>query len=460
MLNIKRKIFKRILCLIFEKSVVSMVVISKPLVAVLFVIGLVIGVAVGYAVAATIAPPVGPGAVAPTLKGEVPIGALLPLTGVLSSYGENDKVALEFAEKEINEWLKARGEEWYIKLYVEDSATDPKTALDKLMTLHGKGIKFIIGPMSSAEVSEIKSYADANNILVVSQSSTSPALAIEGDWIFRYVPTDLVQGPAAARVAYDQGVRYLVQVWRGDTWGDGLARATREAFLNLLKKTGQTGDVIEGVRYDPAAKEFSAEAAKLASLITDLVNKYGKDKVGIDAIGFEEMIAFIAAAKAYPILSEVKWVGSDGTAGVSGLVKEADLAEFCIKVQFLSPINAPGASPHLEKVKKAVREKLGRDPEPYAYNSYDALWTIALALDMVDKYDSKAVKNILPEVVKRYYGASGYFELDAAGDKAFGDYELWIPWRVDGGYDWKIAGIWHGVTDTIEWAPWWTAAVK
>jgi len=456
---------------------VKMKGVSRAVAAALLVIGLIIGIAIGYVVVSTTAPPTPAAATvtvtatvvstvtqtapaAPGLRGEVPIGALLPLTGVLSSYGENDKVALEFAEKEINEWLKARGEEWYIKLYIEDSATDPKTALDKLMTLHGKGIKFIIGPMSSAEVSEIKSYADANEILVISQSSTSPALAIEEDWIFRYVTTDLIQGPAAARVAYTQGIRYLVQIWRGDTWGDGLARATREAFLNILKKTGEPGDVIEGVRYDPAAKEFSAEAAKLASLVTDLVNKYGKDKVGIDAIGFEEMIAFITAAKAYPILSEVKWVGSDGTAGVSGLVKEAELAEFCMKIQFLNPIVTPGVSPHTEKVKNYVREKLGRDPEPYAYNSYDALWTIVIALDLVDKYDSKAVKAILPEVVKRYMGASGFFELDKAGDRAYADYELWIPWRVDGKYDWRIAGIWRGATDTVEWADWWLQATK
>ncbi|MCX8192956.1 MAG: ABC transporter substrate-binding protein [Nitrososphaeria archaeon] len=441
--------------------VVNMKGVTKIIAVVLLIIGLIVGVGIGYAVSMTLAPPTPPTPVgAPGLKGEVAIGALLPLTGVLSSYGENDRVALEFAEKEINEWLKARGEEWYIKLYVEDSATDPKTALDKLMTLHGKGIKFIIGPMSSAEVSEIKSYADANQILVISQSSTSPALAIEGDWVYRYVATDLIQGPAAARVAYEQGIRYLVQVWRGDTWGDGLARATREAFSNILKKTGEAGEVIEGVRYDPAAKEFSAEAAKLASLVTDLVGKYGKDKVGIDAIGFEEMIAFIPAAKASPILAEVKWIGSDGTAGVSGLVKERELAEFCMKIQFLNPIATLGVAPHTEKVKNAVREKLGRDPEPYAYNSYDQLWTLAIALDLVDKYDSKAVRDILPEVVKRYIGASGFIELDKAGDRAYADYELWIPWRVDGTYDWRIAGTWRGSIDKVEWADWWLEATK
>ncbi|MCL7397311.1 MAG: hypothetical protein LZ167_07870, partial [Thaumarchaeota archaeon] len=126
-----------------------MAAVSRTILVVSVVVALIIGVAAGYGVALTTAPPpavktvtttiattvhhtvtaTAPGA--PGLQGEVRIGALLSLTGVLSSYGENSKAALELAEKEINEWLKARGEPWYIKIYVEDTATDPKTAMDK-----------------------------------------------------------------------------------------------------------------------------------------------------------------------------------------------------------------------------------------------------------------------------------------------------------------------------------------
>jgi len=450
-----------------------MAAVSRTILAVSIVVALIIGVAAGYGVALTTAPPPAvktvtetiattvtatvPGA--PGLQGEVSIGALLPLTGVLSAYGENSKTALELAEKEINEWLKTRGEPWYIKIYVEDTATDPKTAMDKIMVLHGRGIKFFIGPMSSAEVSEIKSYADANKLLVISQSSTSPALGIPEDWLYRYCPTDVIQGPAAARLAYTRGIRYLVQVWRGDTWGDGLAYATRDAFNAILAKTGEAGDVIPGIRYDPAAKEFSAEAAKLAETVRELVEKYGKENVGVQLISFEESVAFFAAAIAYPILAEVPWVGSDGTAGVTPLIKEKSVAEFAVKVKFLSPIFTPGVSPYRERVEKYVREKLGRAPDAYSYAAYDIAWTLALALEQADAYDPEAVRSILPELVKRYFGATGYFELNKDGDRAFADYELWIPWPTDGEYDWKIAGIWHAITDSIEWYDWWVAAV-
>jgi len=396
-----------------------------------------------------------PGA-APGLKGDVLIGALLPLTGVLSSYGENDKIVLEMAAKEINEWLAARGEPWRIKLVIEDTATDPKTALDKIQALHGRGVKIFIGPMSSAEVSEIKSYADANKLLVISQSSTSPALAIPGDFIFRFCPTDVAQGPAIAKVMWDRGIRWVVPIWRGDTWGDGLKEFSVKAFEEICKASGEECGVVSGIRYDPAAKEFSAEMAKLASIVKSLADKYGKDKVGVLAISFEEIAAIFAAAKAHTILSEVRWQGSDGTAGIAILTKDPELAEFVIKVKFLSTIAAPGKSPFTEKVRKWVLEKLGKEPEAYAYFAYDALWVITLALEAVDKYDPEAVKNVIPSILEHYLGASGHFSLDENGDRATGDYNLLIVRKVEGKYVWDIAGTYRAATEKVEWAPWWT----
>jgi ABC-type branched-subunit amino acid transport system substrate-binding protein len=40
----------------------------------------------------------------------------------------------------------------------------------------------IVGPQTTAEIRRIKGYADANKILLVSQSSTAPDLAIPDDY--------------------------------------------------------------------------------------------------------------------------------------------------------------------------------------------------------------------------------------------------------------------------------------
>ncbi len=440
------------------------------------IIALIIGIIIGYGGAMVAAPGAqtvtttvttgaatvtttvtAPGAGGPGLTGEVTIGALLTLTGDLASYGENSKVAIEYAEQEVNQWLSSIGAGWSLKVRIEDTATDPKTAADKIRILHAAGIKIVVGPMTSAEVSEIKSYADTNQILVVSQSSTSPALSIPDDFIFRFCPDDTIQGPAAARILFDLGVRYVIPVWRGDTWGDGVEEETAKAFRELLQKEGVEGDWHEGIRYAPGAKEFSVEVAQLNDYVTDWISKYGADKVGIYYVGFDEASIFAGEATKYDALKQVVWVGSDGTAGVTTLVEQADAAAFSWEVKWLHPIFAPTENPKYFKLRDHVMNVLGREPDAYAYAAYDAVWVIAISLNMVQDYDPVKVKAVLPQVVKTYMGASGYFELNENGDRAYSDYTIMIVRKTDGEYKWDVAGVWRYTTDTIEWAEWFKA---
>jgi branched-chain amino acid transport system substrate-binding protein len=242
------------------------------------------------------------------VSGTIEIGALLPLTGDLASYGENSKAALQLAERDINNFLEKAGAPFRIKMVIEDSETKPEVALQKLQALAAKGIKVVIGPMTSAEVKQIKSYADQNKIVVISQSSTAPSLAIPNDYIFRFCPTDEIQGPVIAKMAKDFGLKAIVIMWRGDAWGDGLHDAVKKAAQQLGI------EVIDGPRYDPKAKEFSNEVDQLAQKVQEAVNKYGADKVGVVYIGFNEVVQVFTTASQYDILKKVRWFGSDGTA--------------------------------------------------------------------------------------------------------------------------------------------------
>lgn len=428
--------------------------ILSILAVVMLVIGIIAGYAIGHLTAPTAPAPavtVTVTAPAPTagLTGEVKIGALLPLTGVLSTFGAQYRAVAELVEKEINDYLASLGRAWRLKIVIEDTATDPKTCLSKMMALHGAGIKVFIGVASSAEVSEIKSYADANKLIVISPSSTSPALALK-DMILRYTPNDIYQGKAIARILWLRGVRWVVPIWRGDTWGDGLKDYTVRYFNEICKASGESCGVLEGIRYDPAAKEFSVEAAKLNDIVSSAIAKYGKDKVGVLAISFEEAASLIAAAKAYPALSEVVWQGSDGTAAIKPLLDPA-VADFAIKTKFYSTMASPGVSPHTEKVRSYVKEKLGMEPMGYTYFVYDAFWTIALAIDAAGAYDTTKIMQVLPLVLAHYIGASGYIQLDENGDRAIADYDIWAIAFENGTYVWKVVGLFEGLTGTIKW---------
>lgn len=111
--------------------------VSRIIAVVLAVVMLIIGIGTGMTVAPYMVPAAAPAARG--LSGEVPIGALLPLSGPLGQFGENDKVAVELAVAEVNEFLEKIGAGWRLKLYVEDTETKPEVALEKLMSLHAKG---------------------------------------------------------------------------------------------------------------------------------------------------------------------------------------------------------------------------------------------------------------------------------------------------------------------------------
>jgi branched-chain amino acid transport system substrate-binding protein len=411
----------------------------SPLYIAILVIAIVVAGIIGYY------------SITRTTRAEVyTIGALLPISGPLASFGAELKTIIEYAEQEINSYLQSQGRNWRIHFVIEDTAVDPKTHLEKLMALHATGVKIFIGGISSAELSEALSYCNSKGILIISPSSTSPALALP-DMALRYAPPDHAQGVAIARILWERGARWLIVMWRRDTWGDGLADATIKAFDKICKASGENCGILERIPYDPKAKEFSLEVSQLASVVEDAVKKYGKDKIGIALISFGEAEAVFAAAKNYPILSEVKWQGSDGTANIVELLNPG-VVDMVVKVGFYSTMASPELTEKADVVKKVIREKLGRDPMGYTYFAYDIAWTLALAIDRAGKYDPVAVKEVLVnQILKEYVGASGRIILDENGDRVPLRYDIWAVVKVGDKYEWKVVGVYDVLNDAIKW---------
>lgn len=415
-------------------------------------VGLLIGIGVGVALAPTIGiERVVERAVTvrvPPLQGEILIGALLPLTGDLASYGENSDQAVKLAESEVNDFLRKAGQTFTIKVLVEDTQTKPDVALEKLTSLAARGVKLYVGPQTSAEVRQIKSYADANKLLLVSQSSTAPDLAIPGDFVFRFCPDDTIQGPIGPRLFKSLGMTHVIYVYRGDAWGDGLFRASSEE----AKRLGLT--LPEAIRYAPEKKEFSAEARALSDSVTALTRQgVAAGKIAVEFIAFAEAVSFLVAAADYPVLATVKWFGSDGTAQLTELLADPKTAKFATDTKWINPIFAPATNEKYAKVTDYVKGKLGRVPDSYAYAAYDIVWALTLALMQVQKYDGEAVKNVMPDVASKYYGAVGWTKLNPAGDLASADYILWVVTRVGDKYDWVQVGTYSFATGSFVWAP-------
>ena len=63
-----------------------------------------------------------------------------------------------------------------IRLWIEDTKTDATTAYDKLVEMRSNGCHIVLGPESSEECRILKTYANENDVLLISSSSTATPL--------------------------------------------------------------------------------------------------------------------------------------------------------------------------------------------------------------------------------------------------------------------------------------------
>ncbi len=377
------------------------------------------------------------------------IVGIFPLTGPLSTFGENSSTVAQLAAEDVNEWLEAEGRDWRLRLEIDDTQTEGPVGLRKMQSWYGEGVEFFAGPQGSGVAQECLAFANSNQILFISPSSTSPALGIEDDWLFRFCTDDLVQGPAIAAAAEAAGVTHIIFSWQGDTWGDGLQSAAEGSMDDL-------GIAVypDKLRFDPQKEDFTTDAALLDEYVTDLVEQgVALGNIGVNLITFEQAAPYLAEAANYDQLSEVVWIGSDGTAVSEAILQHPVASEFAAEVMFINSMNRPAEEveqSNKDRVRAHVQEVLGRDIDAYAYNTYDIIWALALSIDEVG-YDTEAAREVLPRITDEWssvYGASGHVVLNEAGDRAFADYDYYV---LNENKEWEIVGYYDGAAEAINW---------
>jgi branched-chain amino acid transport system substrate-binding protein len=428
----------------------------------LFIIGLLIGAAATYFVAPRQSQPGQVSTVTQTvtanastgLSGTVTIGDLVSLTGDLSAYGQRSKDAVDMAISDINNWLATTGSQVRFAVDHEDTATDPTTALQKLQLMASKGIQVYVGPMTSAEARNVISYANNNHLVLISQSSTAEDLAIPNDYLFRLVPADYAQASAVAALVYQYGVKDVIVVNRGDTWGVGLSSAFVSDYQNL------GGKVVDKVQYQVISSgsyDFTSQLSQINTDYTNAVNQYGASNVGIISFSFDELATMYQQASSYPKLLSTTWFGSDGTAESSTVVGTA--GQIAAQVKSLSTIYAPTLSAKEQNFTNAFVAKYNQHPDAYSYSAYDATWVAALSILACGANSGVCVQKTLPGVAANYFGVAGWPDLNAAGDRATADYAIWEVLPCSSApagsctsgesYTWIQVGTWSAGSNTV-----------
>lgn len=331
-------------------------------------------------------------------------------------------------------------------LDISDTGADPETALRQLKELSGSGIRFFIGPYSSADAAAVLDYANQQGITLLSPSSVAGSLAIADDNLFRLVPSDGNQAEAITALFGHDSIETVIPIVRDDVWGDGLI----DDVGQLLEQQGKT--VASPILYDPSDVNGSEIAAQVAAAISEALQQSPASRVAVYLLSFGEGTSILSAAAQQPECAQVRWYGSSAFANNSSLLEGPAAAAFALGQSFRCPSFAPdpAAEDLWGPINRQLADQLGRSPEVFALTTYDAVWLIAQAYrDCPEPSNTQSFNTSLRKVAENYYGITGRLTFDAAGDRKFASFNFWGLSQEGGAFTWDTFGSYDNASGRL-----------
>jgi branched-chain amino acid transport system substrate-binding protein len=386
----------------------------------------------------------------------ITIGALNDLSGALSSQGKGDLAAEQLAIQDVNALVTSAGCKLTFALNAVDYKLDTPTALSQVQAMSAAGIQVVVGPLNSGTAIGILSYANSNHIVLVSPSSTSPALGYVSatKYLFRTAPNDAAQGQADARMILDRGAQGVILVNRDDTYGNGLANATK---VFLQKDSASV--VIKGpYKYDTATTDFSFLITQISSDWTTLSGQVGASHVAIFVVAFQELgTMLLQAQKSNPALlsTALPWFGTDGDAQNTVLSNSTTgpvVSTVKLPSTLFNVITNSRTNDFFARIKGTPAYAAIASNVFYSLEGYDDVWLAALAILTAGQNSGTAIHAIFPTVAASFFGLTGWEGLQPSGDRIPGSYQIWkVVKNPSGTFSWVLAGTWDYSTDTITW---------
>lgn len=368
------------------------------------------------------------------------LGALFPITGDLSSIGQNMPIAAQLAVDTINACGGVNGKP--VTIVKEDDQTDPvagTSAITKLTEVDK--VSGVVGSFASSVSTAALDVAVRNNVMMISPGSTSPVFTdrakngeFNGFWA-RTAPPDTYQAQALAALANKEGFKNVSTVVINNDYGV----AFEQQFINAFTTAG--GNILnkeKPVRYDPKATTLDSEAGLAFANQPDAVAAVLYAETGsllLQAASNQGLTKGVTVLLTDGVYSEdfTKQVGktADGNsiiAGALGTVPGADgkaLAEFTT----------------------LWKEKTGdKAITAFVPHTWDATILLMLAAESAGNNTGEGIKTKIREVSGgegtevtdpckamellrkgekiNYQGASGNVDIDENGD-VVGVYDVW-----------------------------------
>lgn len=322
------------------------------------------------------------------------VGAILPLTGEVATYGIPVKQGIDLALETVNAEGGVQGRP--VAVIYEDDKGNPNdgvAAARKLISVDK--VHVIIGAVPSSVTLAIAPIAEQSRVDLLSPASSSPKITNAGDYIFRNYPSDELEGKLVATFAFSHGYKSAALVTISNDYGNGLRGIFKQTY------TGLGGTIPLDEIYSEGTQDFRTILSKIKSTNPDCVFivGYGQELGTLvrqaRELGMKQQ--FLSTVNFYD-----KQSLSTGGSAVEGVI-------------FTSPVFDPESNnPTVKAFVDAYRKKYSKDPDVWSAHGYDALLLVVKA--MREKgLSSDDIKEGLYSI-KDFPGVSGRTTFDSNGD--------------------------------------------
>lgn len=312
--------------------------------------------------------------------GEIVIGAIGPLSGAASTYGQSVKNGAQVFLDKVNENGGIDGKQVVLKF--EDDEADPTksiNAYDKLV--NQDGVKLLLGPVTSGAANAVGPNATADGVPMITPSGTETNLTTTGgEYVFRTCYIDATQGEVISKYASENlGAKTMVILYNKDSdYSIGIAEAAKAQFES------NGGTVVEYISYNDGDKDFSAQLTNIKSSNPDVL-------VLPDYYSVVPVIA--DQARKIGITSQL--MGGDGWDSPELVKIGGDAVEGAVFVNHYSPDDS---DPEVQEFVNSYKEKYGETPDAFAALSYSTLQLFEEAITKAGSTDGEAVKDALKNI--------------------------------------------------------------
>ena len=376
--------------------------------------------------------------VAPLDGKNIQMGYLTGTTGLEAAQPWYDEIT-----KDINSYAQLLGYDVTFEYMIDTHQDQSAIHLEKVQAFKSMGVDIVINAGGSSYVQACMSYMNENNMILWSETSTSPIISIKDDCLFRMIPNDLVQAPAIAKMLTSYGIKACVFVNIGNAWGDGIYNILSTEYAEL------GGVELQHIRFAPETQEFSSYLETVERAVAPAVEQYGAEHVGIHFVCGTPIVVWLSQASEFPTIASLTWFGSDGEVLLQQMID--DTPDDAIRHKVISTGPQPGSSPKWQALSARYYDLLSLPLGHMHTNGYDIAMVIEKSILEAQSYDPFDIIPLQIPICADYYGASGWTLLDETGDRAGLDYNLWGVKEINGKPQFVVYGVFKFVEDKIVW---------